>query len=226
MKDFIMIGTGDFSDLIADTIVNDMGRTIAGYVVDRKYLKEDTYRGIPVAAFEEVTEHFPPERYTPVIAFVGSRMYEQRYEKFTQMKSLGYTFENVIHSTASISKESQMGEGNIFLQYSIAAHNSRIGDCNVICPKAYLNHDVKLGNANYLGPGVSTTGYVEIGSNCFLGVNSSYNNKIKVADYTFVGGGIFISHDTQPYEVYAPERSQPIKRIKSIQFQVFTSRRQ
>ena len=86
MKDFIMVGTGDFSDLIADTIVNDMGRRIAGYVVDRKYLKEDTYRGIPVAAYEEVTERFSPEHYTPVIAFVGGRMYEQRYEKFVQMK--------------------------------------------------------------------------------------------------------------------------------------------
>lgn len=208
-KQFVIVGAGDFADLVADLIVSEMHRQLAGYAVDQKYLKQDVYHGLPVRPYEEICQYYPPENYTPVIGFVGSHMYDQRYEKYKELKALGYEMENVIHPTAQISSTSRIGDGNIFLPYTIAGTGSRIGNCNFFAPQAYVCHHVTVGDSNYFAPNASTTGYVEIGNNCFLGANSAVNNKVKVADYTFVGGGVFISKDTKPYEIYAPKRSIP-----------------
>ncbi len=225
-KEFIIVGTGDFADLIADTILNDMHRQIAAYVVDRKYMKETKYNGVPVVAYEEISEKLSVENHSVVIGFIGDKMYRQRYEKYLELKEMGYAMENVIHSTASISLSSELGDGNILLQYAVVAAGASIGNCNVITPRAYVCHHVHMGNANYFAPGVSTSGYVEIGNNCFLGINSSVNNKVKLADYTFVGGGMFITNNTNEYDVYLPQKSMPMKRLRSIDFRIFTSRRE
>lgn len=225
MKDIVVVGTGDFSDLVADTIENDNHRNIAAYVVDAKYLKEPTYRDKPVYAYEKVEEIFDKDKYSFVIGFTGKKMYTQRLQKYNELRAMGYELENIIHSTASISKTSTMGDGNIILQFAIIANRGQIGCCNVICPKAYINHDVVMGNANYLAPGFSTTGYSQIGNNCFCGVHSAISNKVKVADFTFIGGGLFITNDTKEYDVYVPPRREPLKRIKSTSFEIFNSRR-
>lgn len=225
MKDIVMVGTGDFSDWVADMIENDLGRTLAGYVVDKRYLTEEQYRGKPVRAFEEAEKYFPPERFSMVIGFVGGKMYTQRYEKYLLLKEKGYELENIIHPTANISHNAVLGDGNIIFQFAGIAYDARVGACNVLTAKTYIGHNVRVGNANYFAPGFSSTGYVEVGSNCFLGVNSGANNKIKIADYTFVGGGVFLTHDTKVYDTYVPEKSEPLGRIRSIDFQFFASRR-
>lgn len=224
-KNIVIVGMGDFSDLIADTIENDLQRDIHAYVVDKKYMKTDLYQGKPVYPFEEIETIFDRDKISFVIGFVGGKMFSQRFDKYKAIKEKGFELENIIHSSASISKNATMGDGNIILQYAIVANRANIGNCNVVCPKGYINHDVTIGNANYIAPGFSTTGYSAIGNYCFCGVNSALNNKVKVADYTFIGGGLFISHDTNEYEVYVPERLEPLKRLKSTSFQMFTSRR-
>lgn len=224
MKKYVLIGTGDFANIISNTI-EDAGDEVIGYVVDKKYLIENEYMGKPVTAFETITEDYSTDEYIPVVAFMGSKMNSQRYEKFCMLKDMGYKMDNVIHPTASISKRSVIGEGNVFLQFTIVAPGAVIGDCNFFSPKSYICHDVVVGSANHFSPGVSTTGFSQIGNNCILGVNCAINNKVKVADYTFIGGGMFITGDTKQYDVYVPERSKPLERIRSIDFQIFTARR-
>ena len=224
MKDIVIVGTGDFADFILD-IVDATGMTVAGYALDGKYLKESTYRDLPVKPIEEIEKWFPQEKYGMVIGFIGQKMYTQRYEKYQLLKEKGYDFPNLIHPSVFMSPYSQMGDGNIIFQQSIFAFGSTIGNCNIFTNKSNISHHVKVGNANYFAPGVSTTGYAEIGNYCFLGVNSAINNKVKVADYTFVGGGKFITDNTHEYDVFVPEKSVPLKRLRSIDFQMFTSRR-
>ena len=158
MKSVVIVGTGDFADLVYDTIVNDMNLSVVGYLVDSKYIQENSYRGLPVRPFEEVEKYFSSEEYAMVIGFVGGKMYSQRYEKYKILKSKGYEMLNVVHSSAQISKDSIIGDGNIFLQYTIVAMGTKIGNCNVFTPKSYVCHHVKVGNANYFAPGVSTKG--------------------------------------------------------------------
>lgn len=225
MKDFVIVGAGDFADFIVDIIENDMNRNIAAYVIDKKYITEVEYKGKPVYAFEDVGNLFDKKKYTFAIGFLGGKMYEQRWEKFVKLKDMGYELENVIHSSASISKNSIIGEGNILFQYTILSNNSSMGDCNVLCSRANISHDVKVGNANYFAPAATTTGYCEVGNNCFVGVNSALNNKVKIANYTFIGGGLFITNDTNEYDVYVPQKSTPLPRIKSTDFQLFALRR-
>ncbi|MDC7302046.1 LbetaH domain-containing protein [Agathobacter ruminis] len=224
-KDIVMVGTGDFADWIADFIENDMNRTIRAYVVDRKYLDNDEYNGKPVYAFEDVNEIFNKDEVSFVIGFVGQKMYKYRLEKYNLLVELGYELENIIHSTAVISPKAKMGNGNIILPFVSISKGVEIGNCNVFCSQVSLSHDVVVGHANYIASGFSAAGFSEIRNNCFCGVNSSVNNGTVLANYTFVGAGIFISKDTNEYDVFTPEKHEPLKRIKSTSLRIFLSRR-
>lgn len=224
-KDIVMVGTGDFADLVADFIENDMNRIIRAYVVDRKYLDKDEYNGKPVYAFEEVQEIFNKDEVSFVIGFVGPKMFKARLEKYEHLVKLGYELENIIHPSAVISKKIKIGNGNIILPLVSIEKGVEIGNCNVFCPQASIAHDAVLGHANYIASGFTAAGFSEIRSNCFCGVNSSVNNGAVIANYTFVGAGIFISKDTNEYDVFIPEKHEPLKRIKSISLRIFQSRR-
>lgn len=224
MKDFIIYGAGGFADIIEGCIVDGMGRKVAAYCADKKYITEKENNGLPVVAFEDVEKYYDPENYSMVIAFIGKNMYTQREEKYLAAKEKGYEMENVIHKSAILEGES-IGDGNIILQNVVFAPKSVVGNNNVFSVGSYVSHHVSVGNNSYFAGGASTTGYVTVGNNCFLGINSAINNKVTVADFTFIGGNIFISRNTKPYEMYLPQRSVAMKNLKSVNFNVFTPNR-
>lgn len=122
------------------------------------------------------------------------------------MKEFGYELENLIHPSAVIST-STIGFGNIILENCVIGYNVKMGNANIMWPLASINHHNIIGSFNNISPGTSTSGGVVIGNHCFLGNNSTYKNKVTVLDYTLVGAGAYISHDTESNGVYVPERS-------------------
>lgn len=204
MKDFLVFGTGDFADIVSD-LIKRLGRNTAGYILDDAYVSSDSYNRLPVIPLSRLKE-YSTEKYSVAIGFIGGKMYTQRSEKFELIRSLGYELENLIHPSAVLSTDN-IGVGNIILEGCILGFKVKMGDGNIMWPHSVVNHHGVIGSFNNLSPSMSTSGGVTIGSHCFLGNNSTYKNKVVVADYTLVGAGAYIAHNTEEYGVYVPERT-------------------
>lgn len=60
MANIIIFGVLDTAELAHFYLTNDSEHTVVAFTVDREYMKEETFKGLPVVAFEDVEALFPP----------------------------------------------------------------------------------------------------------------------------------------------------------------------
>lgn len=217
MRDFIIFGKGDFADILTFIIEEEMQRNVAAYMVNKKFLDEDSYHGRPVVPYEEIDQFFNPSNYAVTLGYEAHDMYQTRERIQTELGQKGFWMDNVISNTANLTN-AEIGYGNIIMQNCILAPFSRIGSGNVLWAGAQIQHHNKLEDFNCIAPGAVFSGYVEIGSHCFIGTNAAIKNSVTIADYTLVGAGAYVTEDTEEYDVIVPVRSICLEGKNSLDF--------
>lgn len=213
MKDVAIIGTGDFGSIVYQ-ILKKHGRQVVCFCVDDEYLDCDnaSFWDIPVIGTSELKDKYKPETTELVAGFIGSPMFDVREQKCNEFKACGYSFANVIDT--DISYVAEIGEGNVIMQNVSLGYDVHIGDGNIIWPGVVFPHNNYIGCYNNIAPTASLSGYSCVGNHCYIGNNSIIKNRIKVNDYTFVGAGAYIRHDTESGKTIVPPRSYELNRIK------------
>ena len=210
MKQLVVFGTGDFSDIVSFVLEKKLKRTITAYTVDAKYKTHDSYNGKPLVAVEQLCDLYPPKTHDIVIGFIGKQMFNQRMTIAKKLVALGYQLENVIDPCASVDTET-IGHGNVILaNASIEAH-CEVGDCNIIWQNVVMPHHNKVGSFNNLAPSVSLSGYSQVGSHCFVGNNVCIKNRVVISDYAYIGAGSYVSKNVESRHVLVPHRSYELE---------------
>jgi sugar O-acyltransferase (sialic acid O-acetyltransferase NeuD family) len=146
-------------------------------------------------------------------------MNDIREKIFLLCKEKGFRIANYIHSTAHISGNVQIGEGNIVLEDTLIQPYATIGNGNLIWYKAAIAHDCVIGNFNTISGMASICGMVNIRNNCFIGSNATIRDHITVEDYTLVGAGVYVNSDTLlKYRLYLPAKCNVIQVDKGKQY--------
>lgn len=214
MKDLIIFGNGDFARMMKYYIEKDDKRRVVAFAVNAEYITQGIFCDLPLVEFETIDTQYPPEQYDILLAIGNSKMNEVRKNVFRQCKQKGYTIASYIHSGCSIHCEN-MGEGNIILERCLVYPFTKIGDGNLFWDNVMIAHDCTVGNFNTLAAYTDLCGYVQIGNNSFLGKNCVIKEYTKIADYTLVGATAYVDKDTKPYDVVVPARSIVLENKKS-----------
>jgi len=107
MKNFVIIGTGDFADIVYSVIKKKMQRDVKCFAVNDEYYKDDCYNGVPVIKLSDIENQCPKEECTIVLGFIGKKMFDDREKMMQELSNLGYTFENV--SEIELDEEDEIG---------------------------------------------------------------------------------------------------------------------
>lgn len=214
MKNIVIFGVGDFARLLKYYIDIDDEREVVAFTVNQEYIKENEFCDRPVVAFENITEHYPAEKYEILIAIGNSKMNQVREKVFKECKAMGYHIASYIHSSCSIHSDDR-GEGNILLENCLVYPYSQIGDGNLMWDHVLISHDCKVGNFNTFSSYADLCGYVKIGNNGYFGKHCILNDFMEVADYTLVGAAAYAKKNTKPYDVVVPARSVVLENKKS-----------
>ena len=217
MKEFVIIGLGDFSDIVYYTISKRMKRKVACFVLDDEYYNADKRAdSIPVLPMSEFIERNSPESYTVALGFVGGNMFDDREKTYKKLSALGYTFENV--TDTELDECCEIGEGNIILRNAVLGYNTRIGNGNIIWQGSVMPHHNIVGCFNNIAPTVSLSGFAAIGDHCYIGNNAIIKNRVIIADYTLVGAGAYVTKNTESNQVIVPCRSYVLDGKRSRDF--------
>lgn len=220
MKKAIIFGTDQFAEVLYYFLNQPDEKNkveVSAFTVDKKYLNQTTYCGLPVIEFEQIEKYYPPEEYGIFICLGYTKMNEIRQVKFKEAKEKGYNILSYCHPTASVYAES-MGEGNIIMENVTIGAFCRIGTGNVFWANAHIAHHTKMGDFNFFTISVAVAGNINIGNNCFFGNNCTIKNGINISDRTLIGAGCYLSKDTEPDGVYVPARSVQLTDKKSMDF--------
>lgn len=203
----IIFGAKEFEKRLKYYIETYSNDKVAAFCVDREYIENDRFCEVPVVAFDEIEEKYPPETYVALVGIGYKNMNSIRAQKTGELQKKHYKLYDFIHPTAAVDPSVILGGGNIVLSNVTIEYNSRIGCGNIFESGTVISHECQVGDFNYFSPGVISGGKVLIGDNCFFGLNATIRSAIKVESYAFAGAGSYLNDNTEKYEVVVPCRN-------------------
>ena len=168
MEKLLLVGSGGFGRVVLEHAGKDYecaflddGPEI-GTLVD----------GVPVIGRTAQMQDFFPE-YTHLVVSIGNNALREKLYK--EAKSIGYTFPNIIVSSAYISPRATIGTGCVILN------------------NAVVQNDAHLGDGCILNPGVEAHHSCYIGDYCLIYTNSVIRSLTHVGDRAWIGSTVSIS---------------------------------
>jgi sugar O-acyltransferase (sialic acid O-acetyltransferase NeuD family) len=216
MDKVVVFGVGNWAELAHFYLCHDSRYEVVAFTLDRPYLKQDTFRGLPVVPYDEIDRHYPPGDFKMFIPMSFKRMSHVRAAKYDNAKQRGYRLISYVSSKATTWPGFKCGD------------NCFIFEDNTIQPFVEIGNDVIMWSGNHIGHHTVIKDHVMVTSHvviagcctieeyCFFGVNSAVRDETIVARETLVGMGVTLVKDTKPFEVYRMPGNEP-ERVRSNQ---------
>lgn len=123
-------------------------------------------------------------------------------------------FPALVHPTAYIAKNSDVGEGAIIFPGCIVGNNVRIGAFSNLNTRSSIDHDSKTEEFSSMAPGSVTGGDVMIGCRSAVLIGATISHQVQIGDDTVIGGGSTLLSSTGDSELWA---GGPARLIRSRQ---------
>jgi len=219
-KRLVIFGSGDIAQLAHFYFSTDSEYEVVAFTVDANYIQKPTFCDLPVVAFGDAANHYPPASHDLFVALSYSKLNAVRKEKYLAAKALGYHMASFISSHASVLNEGRIGENCLILEDNTIQPFVTIGNNVTLWSGNHIGHHSVIKEHTFIASHVVISGGVEIGEQCFIGVNATLRDHIKVGDKCVIGAGALLLADAESNGVYigmATERSKvPSTRLRNI----------
>jgi sugar O-acyltransferase (sialic acid O-acetyltransferase NeuD family) len=172
-------------------------------IVDQKKV-DSPVSNIPIVfgrhGFETWLENYSRKELYFSIAIGGSHG-DERLEIANYLKSKGAKEQTVIHSTAFVAEDAQIGSGSQILAMSSVCANVCIGRQVIINTGASVDHDCTLSEGVHIGPGAILTGSVRVERNVFIGAGAVILPHLTIGFNALVGAGAVVTKSVAANQV-------------------------
>lgn len=190
MDKVILIGAGGYCKVVLDAIRLTKRYEVIG-ISDIKAKVGQKILGVPVICTDnELRNYYKKGTKNCFIAVGAINDFKVRVNLFNKIKKIGFALPNIIHPNSTVSKTTQLGEGNyiacgvtinagvsignncIINTGSIIEHDCQVGDFVNIAPGAVINGGVRIGRGTQIGSGSVVVQGIRIGKNAIIGCGS------------------------------------------------------
>jgi len=109
--------------------------------------------------------------------------------------SKGKELKNVIHHSASISKDLIIGTGNFIARNTSVSPLVKIGSFCILNTGCIIEHECIIENSVHIAPGAVLAGNVIIGEGSFVGANAVIKQGVEIGKDVTIGAGAVIIKD-------------------------------
>ncbi|MFK8060266.1 MAG: acetyltransferase [Polaribacter sp.] len=131
-------------------------------------------------------------RYSFILGLGDNKL---RIETYNLIKSKGFEVLNVIHKSASVSKNINLGSGNFIARNASINPLAVIKDCCIINTASIIEHECIIEDGVHIAPGAVLAGNVTVGKNSFIGANSVIKQGVKIGENVIIGAGSVVLKD-------------------------------
>ena len=209
MKKVVIFGTGELAQRIFFYLKDSDDQVIA-FCANKSKIDKEELLGLPVIAFENIKETFPPTEFSMFIALAYSEMNKKRTKFFNEAKNKGYELYSFVHPSTKIWDEFEMGENCFILANNVIQPFVKIGNNVLIGSNNLISHNTIIGDNCFITSNVTMGGHITMGKNCFVGLSATINQRIKIGNECIIGAGTIISKDINDKEVYAENSSKKL----------------
>lgn len=152
----------------------------------------DELAGCPVYRFQMFRVQFTPEEVRFIVA-IGEPKF--RMEAFRKMTRAGYKGGVLVHNSAIISPDAEVGKGTAVCQGVYVGSRAKVGSNCYLSRNASVGHDAVVGDHTRLGVNAFVGGHVTIGENAFIGAGAMLRDRIHIGPASVVAMGAAVFDD-------------------------------
>ena len=209
MQKIVIFGTGELAQRIFFYLKNSEDEVVA-FSANEASIDSNELLGLPIVAFENIEDKYPPKDYSMFIALAYSDMNKKRRRFFDEAKNKGYELYSYVHPSTKIWDEFEMGENCFILAENIIQPFVKIGNNVLIGSNNLISHNTVIQNNCFLTSNITLGGHITIGANSFIGLSATINQRVKIGKECIIGAGTLITKDVDDKEVYAENSSKKL----------------
>ena len=200
MKKLIIFGNSPLAKLIHFFFTRDSKYEVVAFTVDKEFLKEDTFCGLPVIPFDHIQNEWSPMEYDMFVAVGPKTMNTLREKKFDESKEKGYFLASYISPNSVCN--SPIGENSFIGDFVSINPFCQIGFDNFFWEGSIILSDATVYNHCYFSPRAILSPYSVVYNNCIVGAGSIVKSNTKVLMNTLIGANCYLSIDSQENAVF------------------------
>jgi len=127
------------------------------------------------------------------IAAIGGNRGKDRYNYFKTFQTDGLMTPALIHPSATVLRNSTIGENCQILAQSVIGANAYIGDATIINTKASIDHDCIISKGVHIAPGATLCGNIKVGAFAFIGAGAVLLPNISIGANSIIGAGSVVT---------------------------------
>jgi sugar O-acyltransferase (sialic acid O-acetyltransferase NeuD family) len=202
MANVIIFGLQDFAELAHYYLEHDSVHKVVAFCVDEKYLPENrNFKGLPIIAFEEAENIFPPSDYKFFAPLSPKRMNRLREEVYRKIKGKGYELISYVSSKATVFNN-EIGDNCFIFEDNTLQPFTNIGNNVIMWSGNHIGHHGLIKDHVMFTSHVVLSGHCVVESYCTFGVNSTIRDGLTIREGTFVAMGAAIIRNTEAWGMY------------------------
>jgi len=205
----ILYGTGRGANVAFRFLARDGDHEVCGFTLDRDYMKVDTLRGLPVVAFDEVENRFPPSDYKMLVLLGYQNMNGLRRQKFEAAKDKGYECISYVSSAFYKAEDLEIGENCFIMDNQSISLDVKIGNNVVMWSSNHIGDLTVVEDHVWIASHVTVAAEAILGEASFLGIGATVGNCARLGSRTFVGANALVAADTPDDSVILHDGKAP-----------------
>ena len=153
---------------------------------------QELLSGCRIFRFQIFRTQFSPEEVRFAVA-IGEPKF--RLESYDRMTRAGYQGALLIHSSAYVSPDAEVGEGTVICDHVMVGSKARVGRNCYLSRNCSIGHDAIIADHTRLGVGAFVGGHTEICENAFIGAGALLRDRIHVGSGSIVALGAAVFED-------------------------------
>jgi sugar O-acyltransferase (sialic acid O-acetyltransferase NeuD family) len=194
MKDkLLIIGASGHGKVVADIALRMNKWNSIAFLDDNESMKVSL--GLKVIGKTE--DAFLYKDYCDIFIAIGNNLIREKIQH--QLEANGANIPVLIHPTAVIGEQVDIGMGTVAMAGVIINCSTRIGRGCIINTGATIDHDNLIEDYVHISPGAHLAGSVNVGRTTWLGVGAIISNNVNIISGCKIGAGAVVIEDiTQP----------------------------
>jgi sugar O-acyltransferase (sialic acid O-acetyltransferase NeuD family) len=202
MAKVVIFGVLDTAELAHFYLENDSEHDVVAFTVHEKYIKETSFKGVPVVPFEKLNDIYPSSEYKLFAPMTGKNMNRLRESVYFEGKKKGYSFISYVSSKATLFGN-QIGENCFILEDNTIQPFTKLGNNIVLWSGNHIGHHGEIKDHVFFTSHVVMSGHCVIESYCFFGVNSTIRDYSHLAQGTLLAmGASLVQQNTEDWGIY------------------------
>ena len=205
MKDnLIIIGASGHGKVIADIAIKMNKWQSVAFLDDDESIK--TSMGLKVIG--KMADAFTYKDEADFFVAIGKNATREKVQG--KLMDQGMTVVKLIHPSAVIGTDVEIGMGTVVMAGVVINSSSRIGEGCIINTSSSLDHDNIIEDYVHISPGASLAGTVKVGRGSWIGIGSVISNNVNICSGCKVGAGAVVVKDITEPGTYV---GVPVRRV-------------